>query len=226
MTADNTAGTSGTNPPADNGTSATTDQNQDINALQSELESAKNKLTELTQISQQALADLQNFKKRSEEEKAKFIIFANAVLITNLLPMLDNIDRAIAHIPEDSAAREWANGIIAILKQLEETLKKQGLEKIDTAGKTFDPNFHEAMMTQKGAKDQIIQETEKGYRIQDRVLRRAKVIVGNGEEVVAAGSEPPAATTARDSEVLDVQLSSLPRRAADAPAAGPTDNLS
>lgn len=163
---------------------------QDFSALQNELEDTKTKLAELTQISQHALADLQNFKKRSEEEKAKFIVFANSLLITELLPVLDNIDRAIVHLPEDPAAREWANGILAIIKQLEKTLKKQGMEKIPVENQTFDPNFHEAVMTQPGEKDLILQEMEKGYKIQDRVLRRSKVVVGNGESLAATDLPP------------------------------------
>ncbi len=160
---------------------ATTNGDQDFSSLQNELEETKNKLDDLTRISQHALADLQNFKKRSEEEKAKFIVFANSLLITELLPVLDNIDRAVAHIPEDPAAKEWTNGILAILKQLQDVLKKQGLEIIPTDKQAFDPNFHEAVMMENGPQDQITRELEKGYRIQDRVIRRAKVVVGNSE---------------------------------------------
>ncbi len=187
MTDENTASTAGDdNNVATTANPATAGNgDQDFSALQNELEDTKNKLDDLTRISQHALADLQNFKKRSEEEKAKFIVFANSLLITELLPVLDNIDRAIVHLPEDPAAKEWANGIIAILKQLEETLKKQGLEKIVTENLPFDPNFHEAVMTRPGEKDLILQEMEKGYKIQDRVLRRSKVIVGNGESPAA-----------------------------------------
>lgn len=172
--------------------------NIDLAALQAELENSKAKLAELTQISQQALADLQNFKKRTEEEKIKFVAFANATLISDLLPILDNIDRAMSHLPEDPAAKEWANGIMAILKQLEDALKARGLEYIPTTGQTFDPNHHEAVMTEAGPKDQVIKELEKGYKISDRVLRRAKVTVGNtsepaGENKAASSETSPEA---------------------------------
>ena len=150
----------------------------DLTTLQTELENSKAKLMELTQISQHALADLQNFKKRTEEEKVKFVAFANASLISDLLPILDNINRAITHLPEDPAAREWASGIMAIIKNLEEVLKARGLETINAVGQTFDPTLHEALMTEPGSKDQIIKELEKGYKLADRILRRAKVTVG------------------------------------------------
>lgn len=161
-------------------TTPTTDDTNagDLAALQTELENSKAKLMELTQISQHALADLQNFKKRTQEEKSQFISFANASLITDLLPILDNMDRALTHIPEDKAAREWANGVLAIIKNLEETLKARGLEVINTENQPFNPILHEALMTEPGTQDQVIKQLEKGYKIADRVLRRAKVTVG------------------------------------------------
>lgn len=165
-----TSPTNGNPPPQDPGI--------DLNQLQIELENSKNKLAELTQISQQALADLQNFKKRTEEEKARFVTFANSALITDLLPILDNIQRANSHLPTDPAAREWANGIIAIGSNMEEILKSRGLETINTTNLTFDPNLHEAIATENGPQDHIIRELEKGYKIGERILRRAKVSVG------------------------------------------------
>jgi len=162
-----------TTPPATDDTNA-----GDLAALQTELENSKAKLMELTQISQHALADLQNFKKRTQEEKAQFISFANASLITDLLPIIDNMDRALTHLPEDKTAREWANGVLAIFKNLEETLKARGLETINTESQPFNPILHEALMTEPGPQDQVIKQLEKGYKIADRVLRRAKVTVG------------------------------------------------
>ncbi len=174
---------------------ATADQTadeKDYETLLAELKDSKTKLTELTTISQQALADLQNYKKRSEEEKAKFVSFANATLISMLLPTLDNLERATAIVPEDSASKEWTNGIIAIFKQLEETLKTQGLATIVTADQQFDPNLHEAVMTEAGPTDKIMKEMEKGYKIADRVIRRSKVVVGNDKAEATAA--PPETT--------------------------------
>lgn len=167
---------------ATGGTSSPIADNSYFQTLKTELEDAKNKLNELTIISQHALADLQNFKKRTEEEKNRFVSFANSNLITDLLPVLDNLSRSIAHIPENSASKEWAQGIVAIIKQMEQILSEKGLTPIETLNQSFNPNFHEALATQSGPADQIIKELEKGYYIGERVLRRAKVIVGNGEE--------------------------------------------
>lgn len=180
---DNGANNTGTPLPDESTTQPTNGNgdNQDFSSLVAELEDSKVKLAELTQISQQALADLQNYKKRTEDEKIKFVAFANASLITDLLPILDNIERATTHLPEDPAAKEWANGMLIIFKTLSETLNARGLEVIPTEKQNFDPNLHEAVMTENGAQDQIIRELEKGYRLGDKVLRRSKVIVGNGQ---------------------------------------------
>lgn len=160
-------------------------------ALQNELEQAKARITELTNISQQALADLQNFKKRTEEEKSKFVSFANAALISDLIPMLDNLDRALAHLPEDPAARNWAEGLLAITNQLHSLLTARGLETISANSGNFDPNMHEAVMTENGPADQILRELEKGYKLSDRVLRRSKVVVGNGQIPATSSPEAP-----------------------------------
>ncbi len=169
------------------------DQNPqtDLTTLQNELEQAKARITELTIISQQALADLQNFKKRTEEEKSKFVTFANASLINDIIPMLDNLDRALTHLPEETAARNWAEGILAITNQLHSLLTARGLETISTSSGTFDPNQHEAVMTDAGPADGILRELEKGYKLSDRVLRRSKVVVGNGQMPAASSTETP-----------------------------------
>lgn len=147
--------------------------------LQKELEDSKTKLQDLTNISQQALADLQNYKKRSDEEKSQFLTFANANLISEILPVIDNVERASQHVPEE--AKNWAQGIIGTLKQLESILSEHGLQKIPTTGKSFDPRLHEAILTENGAQDSIIKEIQAGYLLKDKVLRPAKVSVGNGQ---------------------------------------------
>lgn len=155
--------------------------------LQKELENSKIKLQDLTSISQQALADLQNYKKRSEEEKMQFLGFANANLIIEILPVLDNVERATQSIPEE--AKDWAQGIVGTLKQLESVLTAQGLQKIPTVGQNFDPRLHEAIMTENGIADTVIKEVQAGYLLKDKVLRPAKVSVGNGENTTP--STPP-----------------------------------
>ncbi|HLG25908.1 MAG TPA: nucleotide exchange factor GrpE [Candidatus Gracilibacteria bacterium] len=151
---------------------------QDLNQLQQELEQSQTRLQEMTNISQRALADLQNYKRRAEEEKAGFVTFANAALFSELLPAIQNIDRALTHEPKDA---EWIKGTEQSMKQLQQITEKMGLKPIPTIGEKFNPLMHEALLTAPGEKDKILEELEKGYMLGERVLKPARVKVGNGE---------------------------------------------
>ncbi len=151
----------------------------DLNAIKQELEETQNKLKEMTNITQHALADLQNFRRRAEEERTSYVAYANAGLMTELLPVLENINKALAHEPKDA---EWIKGATQIFQQFQQALTKDGLEAIEAAGKPFDPKIHEALMAGPGPKDQVVEEYEKGYMLGDKVLKRSRVKVGNGEK--------------------------------------------
>ncbi len=148
--------------------------------IETELQEAKSRLAEMTQFATQALADLQNFKRRADEEKSSFLGFANAALLTELIPVIDNTHRSLEHEPKDA---EWAKGVETTLRQFIQTLEKIGLKNIETKDQVFDPKFHDALLTGPGKKDMVLQEFEKGYLLNEKVLKRARVKVGNGEEV-------------------------------------------
>lgn len=167
------------NPATDdsaNQTSATTQD--DYASLKTELEQTQNKLQEMMTISQHALADLQNFRRRSEEEKTNFIQYANADLMLDLLPVIDNMHRAFNHEPKDE---NWIKGVEQTMKQLTQVLEKRNLKAIDTTNQKFDPTLHEALLVGPGEKDLILAELEKGYMLGEKVIKRARVKVGNGE---------------------------------------------
>lgn len=147
------------------------DQTQDpANQIEEELKA-------MTQIAQHALADLQNFKRRAEEERTSYIQYANAELLIDLLPVLENMNKALAHEPKDA---EWIKGAETSIKQLQQTLEKRGLKAIPTADQPFDPKIHEALMVGPGPKDQVLEEFEKGYMLGEKVLKRSRVRVGDG----------------------------------------------
>ncbi|MCC7196702.1 nucleotide exchange factor GrpE [Candidatus Peregrinibacteria bacterium] len=155
---------------------ALTNENE---ALKSDIEQAKKQLDDMLKISQNALADLQNFRRRSEEEKNAFVEYANAGLIkSSVLPFLDNMHRALTHEPKDA---EWAKGVEQSMQLFEKALATQGLKAYDSVGQKLDPKIHEVVMMAPGEKDIILQEAEKGFMLGDKVLKPAKVIVGNGE---------------------------------------------
>lgn len=149
--------------------------------LRQDLEAAQQKIQELTEMSKRALADLANFRKRVEDERASFAKFASLSLILEILPILDNFQRALRHVPEEWKESEWVKGVLHIEKQLEEVVKKCGLEEIPSpVGQPFDPLRHEAITQAPGAKDMVLEELDAGYMLDDKVVRPTKVKVGDG----------------------------------------------
>ncbi|MBT6068705.1 nucleotide exchange factor GrpE [Candidatus Peregrinibacteria bacterium] len=138
------------------------------------------KIEELTRVAQQATADLTNYRRRVEEEKKNFASYATSNLVLELLQVTDNFDRALQNIPEEIQGSEWIQGIKGIDQQFHAILERQGVKPIETTGQKLDLNLHEAMMTGPGEKDTILEEFERGYMIGDRMLRPAKVKVGDG----------------------------------------------
>lgn len=167
------------NEQAQNDTSKGTNGDADYQKLKTELEETQAKLQDMVVISQRALADLQNFRRRAEEDKANFVQYANAELILDLLPIIDNSYRALSHEPKDA---DWAKGVEQILRQLTQIIEKKNVKVIPTEGQKFDPNMHEALLVGPGEKDIVTAELEKGYLLGDRVIKRARVKVGNGEQ--------------------------------------------
>lgn len=153
----------------------------DAAPLEADLAAANKQIQELTETAKRALADLQNYRKRITEERAQFVSFANVGLILELLPILDNFQRAFLHVPEEVEKTEWFKGALQIEQQLVALIRKQGVvEMSPSLGQKLDPKIHEAVATGLGEKDVIIEEFEKGYMLGDKVIRPAKVKVGDG----------------------------------------------
>jgi molecular chaperone GrpE len=131
---------------------------------------------------QRAQADFINYKRFAEQDKAETSKYANINLLANILPVIDDFDRAIAAIPPEQSDSKWVEGLKLIDRKLKDTLQKQGVTYIKAEGEEFDPYLMEAISRGKGKKDIVIQELEKGYKLHDKVIRPAKVIVGSGEE--------------------------------------------
>ncbi len=166
-----------------------TDENQAQDGAQNgdELNNLRLELEQMTEMAKRTMADLQNYKRRQEEERRMIINMANANLLGGLLPVLDNFERAILHAPDSASlpetAKEWFSGINISIGQFKKVLEESGLKTIESVGQKFNPEMHEALVLVPGEKDLIIEELEKGYILEDRVIRHAKVKVGNGESV-------------------------------------------
>lgn len=132
---------------------------------------------ELDDRLRRAWAEFDNARRRAERERSDFLQFASMDLVRNLLPILDDFERALK---VETTDKEHARGVELIYQRFYDTLKKMGLEPIDTAGKTFDPNQHEAVQrvqTDEAEDQAILDELQRGYNFKGKLLRPAWVKV-------------------------------------------------
>ncbi len=127
-------------------------------------------------------ADLENYKKRAARERQDAVKYANESLVEKLIPVLDNFDMALmaAGNPQAGTVDSLKKGVEMIAGQLRNALVEAGLEEIDASKKPFDPNFHEAVSEQESTEapeGQVLQQLRKGYKLRDRLIRPATVVV-------------------------------------------------
>ena len=152
--------------------------------LEAQLEQAKAEAAENLDRWQRTFAEFDNYRKRTEKEMADFRKFANSGLVTELLNVVDDLGRALESAPD--AESPLAVGVKAVRGNLVKILEAQGVSEVPT-DKGFDPNMHEALMVVDGEEDdKIAQVYQKGYMMNGRVLRFAKVVVTKKEEQEAA----------------------------------------
>ena len=154
---------------------------QEIAELQAALEEKQEQAPEaLKELAARAQADLQNAKDRLERQAQDMRQFAVEGMIMDLLPTIDNFQRAFAHLPEDLAGHDWVKGVQAVEQELMKKVTEAGLAQIDAMGQKVDPELHEVLQTAPGAEGEIIEVYEEGYTLNGKVLRVAKVVVGSG----------------------------------------------
>ncbi|HVS05510.1 MAG TPA: nucleotide exchange factor GrpE [Candidatus Dormibacteraeota bacterium] len=130
---------------------------------------------------QRLAADFENYKRRTRVELADRTQYANEELLRKLLPILDNLRRALDHAPEGSD-RNWFDGLRMVVRQFEDTLQAQGVSPIPAVGEKFDPSKHEAIAreeTDEHEEGTIVEEMQPGYRLHERVLRPTLVKVAH-----------------------------------------------
>ncbi len=160
--------------PLDAETVLAANKANELLAANEKLEAA-NKELEDRLLRQQA--EFQNFRRRTSQEKDDLATVVTQSIVTDMLPLLDNFERALA---SDKDAEGFRKGVEMIYTSLAETLKKHGLEYIDTEGKKFDPNFHQAVMRVQNPEledDTIVAEMQKGYMVKGKVVRPSMVQV-------------------------------------------------
>ena len=144
-----------------------------------EMSSEEAALNELNKKYMRLAADFQNFKRRTEKEKSDIYQYANEKIALDVIEVIDNFERALAHI-EECEDRQFAEGVEKIYKQLQSVLEKNSIEEIKAEGEAFDPNFHNAVMTREepGCESGIVlSDMQKGYILNGRGIRPTMVIV-------------------------------------------------
>ncbi|WP_026506494.1 nucleotide exchange factor GrpE [Butyrivibrio sp. MC2013] len=140
----------------------------------------QDKLDELTDKYVRQLAEFDNFRKRTEKEKAQMFDSGAGNVITKILPVVDNFERGLASVPEEERETPLVQGFDMIYKQLMKTLEDMDVKPIEALGKEFDPNFHNAVMQVESEEYEegiVAQEMQKGYTYHDSVIRHSMVAV-------------------------------------------------
>ena len=158
-------------------------------SLEKELAEAKKKADEYLANWQRSQADFTNYRRRTEQEKLDLGKYANGTLFCDILPVLDDLELALNHVPDKYASMDWVEGVRLVEKKFKSILEKQGVKPVCALGMSFDPALHEAIKQEKGPEGAVIAEVQKGYTLGDRLLRPSRVIVGSGEEQVDEEAE-------------------------------------
>lgn len=154
--------------------------NGDAAGLEKRVEQLEKQLEEEHNLYLRTLADFQNFRRRQEEENRQLRQFANRELILALLPILDNFERALAAAEQSQSYEALVGGVALTLRQMQDFLKKNGVQAIEAVGQEFDPNYHEAVMRVEDPEhpeNTVVEELQRGYAMHDRVLRPSMVKV-------------------------------------------------
>jgi molecular chaperone GrpE len=157
------------------------ERTEDLETLQQALAEEREKAEKYLASWQRCQADFINYKQRVEHEKGEIVEFANGAFICNLLPIISDLERALASVPAELNESNWTEGVKLIYNKFKAILEAQGLTEIKAKGEPFDPHLHEAVMEQEGEEGMVIEETQRGYKFKEKVIRPSLVIVGKGE---------------------------------------------
>ena len=150
--------------------------------VEEQLAAAQAEIAKLNDQLLRQMAEFDNYRKRTLKEKTELILNGGEKVITALLPVLDDFDRAMQNMDKTDDVATLKEGLDLILQKLTKTLGSQGLKRMETAEKAFDTDFHEAIalvpVTEEEKKNQIIDCVQPGYLLNEKVIRHAKVVVG------------------------------------------------
>lgn len=144
-----------------------------------EVQVLEQQIADLTEALQRERADVINVRRRHEEQITQLKSLVKVHVIEDLLPVIDNFERALKHVPKDLEGNDYIKGVSGVVKQFETTLQQLGVERIRTVGQTFDPELHEAVGVEDGdgETEVVAEELQAGYKLGDNVIRHAMVKV-------------------------------------------------
>jgi molecular chaperone GrpE len=148
--------------------------------IRADLEKTRSEAEEYLDSLQRLKAEFENFRKRTLREQSEFLKMASQGLISELLPVLDNFERALEHEVDSNQLDDYKKGLRLVYGQLLDVLAKEGLSTLEPVGQPFDPTQHEALMQEESdehPEGTVVRVLEKGYVLKDRIIRPAKVIV-------------------------------------------------
>ncbi len=163
-------------------------QSPEIDQLRGQLQEQSEEARKNYDLFLRERAETENFKKRMVREKSEALRFASEPLVRDLLPVVDNLERAVEHADADGNGQSVLEGVRLVLKSLLDILERHGVKRIDAVGERFDPSRHEAMAQVESAAyapNQVVDQHHSGYLLHDRLLRPALVTV-NGRKSAAA----------------------------------------
>lgn len=155
------------------------ESNQDLKKLMEEIDSKKAEIEEKDDRLKRLMAEFDNFKKRSQKERDVLYNSLVSKIFQSLLPVIDNLEKAVSAKTEDAGYKQ---GVEMVLKQFQDVLNANGIKEIESVGKTFNPELHEAIGTvtdESLGEKEIKEEYRKGYIIGDKVIRHSLVVVAN-----------------------------------------------
>lgn len=173
-----------------------TSPEQEVRSLRAELEQKTGEIKTAQDKQLRAYAEMDNYKKRMARDQMEQLRYANEKLLKELLPVLDNLERALTHIKNSPERSPWAEGVELTFRQCLDVLKKFGVTPIPSVGEPFDPNRHQAVTyldTHEHPEDHVAEELQKGYLYHERVLRPSMVAVARkpSRQATEESSEEP-----------------------------------
>jgi molecular chaperone GrpE len=164
---------------------ATPSLQSEVERLTAELARAEQEAADARTGWQRAAADLANYRRRTEEERAKQLGLASEDLLLKVVALADDFDRAVEHVPAEAQGTPWVGGITAIDRKLRSLLESEGVTAMRTEGQPFDPYEHQAVSyedTTEVPEGTVLRELQRGYKVRDRVLRPALVAVARNDQ--------------------------------------------